>query len=164
MRFHPQPASSPEALALLALYHAELRARLGAFDPDRDPRPADDFAPPGGTFLVGYEGGRAVACGGVKVHSAGTVEIKQMFVSAEGRGRGHGRALLAALEDAARALGAKRILLDTAAPLREAHALYVSAGYRPIPAYNDNPYAAAWFEKRFERGAAADTGRPADEA
>ena len=39
------------------------------------------------------------------------------------------------------------ILLDTAAPLLEAAALYRSAGYREIPRYNDNPHAVAWFER-----------------
>ncbi len=29
----------------------------------------------------------------------------------------------------------------------EARALYASAGYREIPAYNDNPDAAHWYEK-----------------
>ncbi len=38
--------------------------------------------------------------------------------------------------------------LDTAAYLTEALPLYQSAGYVEIPAYNDNPYAAHWFEKR----------------
>ena len=45
----------------------------------------------------------------------------------------------------ARALGARRILLDTAAPLLEAAALYRSAGYEDVPRYNDNPHAIAWF-------------------
>jgi hypothetical protein len=51
------------------------------------------------------------------------------------------------VEEVARALGARRILLDTAAPLLEAAALYRSAGYRGISRYNDNPHAVAWFER-----------------
>jgi hypothetical protein len=56
--------------------------------------------------------------------------------------------MLRALEEAARGLGCARIVLDTAAPLDEAQKLYTAAGYVSIPAYNANPYAAAWFEKR----------------
>ena len=70
-----------------------------------------------------------------------------MFVAREARRRGVGRRLLGALEAAAGELGAARVVLDTAEPLVEAAVLYASAGYRAIPRYNANPYAAAWFEK-----------------
>ncbi|MBB5155313.1 hypothetical protein [Saccharopolyspora phatthalungensis] len=43
--------------------------------------------------------------------------------------------------------GCSRIRLDTAAELHEARALSASAGYREIPAYNDNQYAKHWYEK-----------------
>jgi GNAT superfamily N-acetyltransferase len=142
------PADHPDAAALLAAYLAEIAARLGGFDPARsvsaDP---DEMAPPRGAFLVLYDGGRPAACGGVKTLAPGLGEIKRMFVAPEARGRGHGRRLLGALEDAARSLGCARVVLDTAAPLAEAEALYRSAGYRSVAPYNDNPYATAWFEK-----------------
>lgn len=141
-------ADHPDAAALLGAYLAEIARRLGGFDPARsvsaDP---EEMTPPRGVFLVLYEGERAVACGGVKTLSDGVAEIKRMFVSPDARGRGHGRRILAALEAEARALGHRRIVLDTAAPLAEAEALYVSAGYRRVAPYNDNPYATAWFAK-----------------
>ena len=61
---------------------------------------------------------------------------------------GIGRGLVGALESAAAGLGCRTVRLDTAAYLTEALALYQSLGYREIPAYNDNPYAAHWLEKR----------------
>lgn len=141
-------ADHPDAEALIAAYLRELGVRLGGFDPARsvsaDP---DEMDPPKGVFLVIYEGVEAVACGGVKTLSPGVGEIKRMFVRASARGHGHGRRLLAALEAEGRALGHARFVLDTAAPLKEAETLYLSAGYRRIEAYNENPYAAAWFEK-----------------
>lgn len=39
------------------------------------------------------------------------------------------------------------VRLDTSAHLTEALALYRSAGYTEIPAYNDNPYAAHWLSR-----------------
>ena len=156
------PADHPDAAALLEAYLAEIASRLGGFDPGRsvsaDP---SEMAPPRGVFLVLYEEGRAVACGGLKTlepgHDggrapmspgpAGVAEIKRMFVARDARGRGHGRRILAALEEEAHALGLRRIVLDTAAPLTEAEALYLSAGYRRVAPYNDNPYATAWFAK-----------------
>lgn len=141
-------ADHPDAAALIAAYLRELSVRLGGFDPGRsvsaDP---EEMEAPRGAFLVIYEGALAVACGGVKTLEPGVGEVKRMFVRASSRGRGHGKRMLAALEEAGRALGHTRFVLDTAAPLVEAEALYVSSGYRRIEAYNDNPYAAAWFEK-----------------
>ena len=40
------------------------------------------------------------------------------------------------------------VRLDTNSALVEAVAMYGSAGYRPIGAFNDEPHADRWFEKR----------------
>ena len=53
--------------------------------------------------------------GGVKGLSGAIAEIKRMYVVPEARGRGVARALLAALEDAARELGYEVVRLDTGA-------------------------------------------------
>lgn len=71
-----------------------------------------------------------------------------MFVVADARGRGHARVLLRALEDAARERGCEEIVLDTASTLHEAAHLYVREGYEEVERYNDNPYAARWFQKK----------------
>jgi GNAT superfamily N-acetyltransferase len=97
--------------------------------------------------VVGRVEGRAVGCAGLRRLDGGTLELKHFFLVPEVRGRGLGRVLLAGVEDVARALGAGRIVLDTAAPLLEAAALYRAAGYREISRYNDNPHAVAWFER-----------------
>jgi GNAT superfamily N-acetyltransferase len=141
-------ASSPQVNALLSAYYAELAGLLGEFDPRRGvSAEPDEVAPPRGAFLVVTEADRALACGGLKTHAPGVGEIKRMFVAPEARGRSLARDLLAELEDAARALGMGRIVLDTAAPLAAAAALYRSAGYVETAPFNANPYAARWFEK-----------------
>lgn len=141
-------ADDPDAAGLLAAYLAELGERLGSFDPALSVSASpDEMAPPHGAFLVLYDDGVPVACGGLKTQSPGVGEIKRMYVAAFARGHGHGTRLLAALEDAARALGHRRIVLDTAAPLHEAAALYRAAGYGEVPPFNDNRYASRWFEK-----------------
>ena len=76
-----------------------------------------------------------------------TAEIKRMWIDPVARSRGLGRSLLAALEAKAIELGCRSIRLDTNAHLTEAAALYRSSGYLEVPSYNDNPYAAHWFEK-----------------
>ena len=71
-----------------------------------------------------------------------------MFVAPRARGRGMGRALLDALEQAAVALGCDVARLDATEPLAEAMALYTSAGYVEIGDYNGNPNATTWLERR----------------
>ena len=78
------------------------------------------------------------------------MELKHFFLAREVRGRGLGRVLLAGVEEVARAVGARRIVLDTAGPLTEAAALYRSAGYVSIPRYNDNPHGSVWFGRDLE--------------
>jgi GNAT superfamily N-acetyltransferase len=141
-------ADGPVGQALLEGFDALMRARYGEFDKTITPSATpEDLAPPQGAFLVLYAGGEPVACGGVKRLAADIGEIKRMFVAADARGRGYGRVLLGALEDAARQLGYPRMRLDTGAHQPEGLALYRSAGYSEIPRYNDNAYAGYWFEK-----------------
>ena len=42
--------------------------------------------------------------------------------------------------------------LDTNRVLTEAITMYRAEGYREIPAFNGNPYAHHWFEKRLAPG------------
>jgi len=138
------------ATALLTSYAEEIAARLpGGFDPQSVAATADELAPPSGAFLVVFDAnGDGVGCGGLKDLGSGAVEVKRMWIAPSCRGRGYARALLAALEERARELGAAEIRLDTSAVLEEAIALYRASGYREIGRYNDNPFASLWFAKR----------------
>jgi GNAT superfamily N-acetyltransferase len=131
---------------------AELNALLDAQYPGRAARPGsvttpDEMAPPHGVFLVGHEDGRAVAIGGVRRLAEGLGEIKRMYVVPDARSRGVGRALLVALEDAARDLGHVRVRLDAGAAQEHSRALFASVGYRSIGPYNDNHIAVFFGEK-----------------
>jgi ribosomal protein S18 acetylase RimI-like enzyme len=75
-------------------------------------------------------------------------EIKRMWTAPSARGRGVARRVLQTLEAAARASGVKRLRLETNRTLREAQALYRQEGYQEVAAFNDEPYAHHWFEKR----------------
>jgi GNAT superfamily N-acetyltransferase len=147
----PVGPGDADAAALLGAYFDELRARLGGFDPPSPDQLRRDAAT--GVVLVAHDAGQPVACGSLRVLDADTAEIKRMFVARSARGRGHARAMLRALEDEARSRGCARVVLDTAAPLAEAAGLYLAEGYREVAPYNDNPFAARWFEKRFRESA-----------
>jgi GNAT superfamily N-acetyltransferase len=106
-----------------------------------------DFAPPDGVCLVGRLGEEPVCVGAVKRLGPDLAEIKRMYVAPAGRSQGVARALLGALEDAARERGYARVRLDTGPRQPHARTLYLSAGYREIPDYNGNPAASFWGEK-----------------
>ncbi len=144
-RFVVVPTSHPDARRMLAGFFAEIRSRLG-FDLSRQAS-AEDMDAPGGRFVIAYQGDEPVASGGIRTWEPGVCEIKRMFVSPGARRRGHGRAVLEALERTAREAGFRRIVLDTLGSHTEAMTLYDGSGYERIPAYNENPYASAWFAK-----------------
>jgi GNAT superfamily N-acetyltransferase len=130
--------ASTAALLLTRASVAELLARYdGRAGSGGDPRPSD-FDPPDGVFLVGYDVGEPVACGGVCRYDQTTGEIRRMYVAPWARGRGLSRRLLAELEEEARSLGYASMRLETGNRQTQALRLYRSAGYEPIPKYG--PY------------------------
>jgi ribosomal protein S18 acetylase RimI-like enzyme len=89
-----------------------------------------------------------VGCGAVKHHPGAPSELKRMWVAESARGLGIGRRLLGELERRAVRSGATKARLETNRALVEAIAMYRSAGYLEVPAFNDEPFAHHWFEKR----------------
>ena len=143
------PAGESPASDLLEAMVAELEPLYGRIDVPHAPSATpQDFRPPGGAFLVLYDGARAMACGGVKRLDEEACEIKRMYVVPDARGQGVARALLAALEDEARRLGYAIARLDTGPHQPHAQRLYERSGYRPIGNFNANPFASFWGEKR----------------
>jgi GNAT superfamily N-acetyltransferase len=146
-----EPPTGDASRALFVEYMALVRARLGDdFRPSADIFATEGaFDGPGTAWLVLYEDGLPVACGGLRPLGAGVAEIKRMFVTAAARGRGHGRALLAELERRARDAGYDRVRLYTTEVLHEARALYADAGYHRIEMLNvDDRAEDIWLEKR----------------
>ena len=139
----------PDARACLQAYFSELSQRFdGGFDPAQSISADDgELTPPAGLLLVATLHGEPVGCGALKFHGDAPAEIKRMWVAPAARGLGLGRRLLADLEAEAAARGIRTLRLETNRTLGEAIGLYRSAGYREMPAFNDEPYAHHWFEK-----------------
>lgn len=97
----------------------------------------EDTARGRGAFLVVYRGNVPVGCGAVRLLDAETGELKRMYVAPAERGRGLGRLLVAELEAEARALGVRRLVLETGTRQHAALALYRATGFRPIPLYGE---------------------------
>ncbi|MEU6917182.1 GNAT family N-acetyltransferase [Streptomyces olindensis] len=157
----PEPYDSPVAAALWRAYYTEVSDRWYLLhegrrtDPDELEReiaaqPGADLAPPRGRLLVARYGGEPAGTAGVRLLDGATAELTRVFLREPLRGKGGAPLLVGAAEDAARALGATRMILDTRGDLVEARALYARLGYRETEPYNDDPYADHWFSKRLD--------------
>ena len=142
--------TTPDARWCIQQYFAELNARFdGGFDSARSiSADSSELVAPAGALLIARLRGRPVGCGALKFHHRAPAELKRMWVVPDARGLGLGRRLLLELERLARKNGAGAVRLETNRTLKEAVALYRSAGYREVKAFNDEPYAHHWFAKR----------------
>ncbi len=138
----------PSSLGLVRRYLDELRERLGvdacAGEVEAE---AAAYRPPTGAFLVVRRASAAIGCGAIRAIAGDVAELKRMWVAPAFRGQGVGSRLLVALEAEARRLGYRTVRLDSRRELAEAMALYLRAGYREVPAYNDNRHADVWLER-----------------
>ncbi|MBL1094570.1 GNAT family N-acetyltransferase [Streptomyces sp. NPDC001739] len=114
--------------------------------------PAEEFAPPGGAFLLLLADGEPVAGGAYRRLDARTAELKRIWTHSAHRRRGLGRQVLAALEQHAAARGYTRIHLTTGPRQPEAKGLYLAAGYRPLFDLSADPESIGPlpFEKHLE--------------
>jgi DNA-binding MarR family transcriptional regulator/GNAT superfamily N-acetyltransferase len=145
------PASTVARLCI-GSYFAELDTRFDAgFDPSLSiSADVEELTEPAGLLLVARLRGEPIGCGALKLHGGEPAEIKRMWVAATARGLGVGRRILGELERCARERGVGLVRLETNRSLREATSLYRSAGYVEVEAFNDEPYAHHWFEKRLD--------------
>jgi GNAT superfamily N-acetyltransferase len=137
------PFLDPDAQRLITAVLADLGARYGSSGDDTPVDPAE-FDPPDGAFLVVYLDGAPVGCAGWRSHGDGgrTAELKRMYTDPAVRNRGVARAVLAAVEESARASGRTRMILECGAKQPEAIAFYQANGYERIPDfgyYKDAP-------------------------
>ncbi|WP_199579480.1 GNAT family N-acetyltransferase [Streptomyces sp. CRB46] len=154
----PEPYDSPAAAALWRAFYTEVSDRWYLLHEGRPTDPAElereiaaqtgaDLAPPRGLLLVARYGGEAAGTAGIRLLEAGTAELTRVFLYEGMRGRGGATFLVGAAEDAARELGASRMVLDTRSDLVEARALYARLGYAETEPHNHAPYAEHWFVK-----------------
>lgn len=109
--------------------------------------PPADLVPPNGLLLLARVDGEPAGLGGLRHLDTEIAEVKSMYVAPAYRGSGLGRRILARLDEIALEHGCRAVRLDTSDYLTPAVALYRSAGYREVPAYNKNPKADLWFER-----------------
>jgi putative acetyltransferase len=132
-------AESPLTADGRRLIDGSQAALLDVFSPDEiftfSP---EELATPDVTFLVARDEDRALACVAM-VDCGPYVEVKRLYVPAEGRGRGLARAMMADLETRARTAGKAQVMLETGDALVPAVALYKTLGYRVRGPFGDYP-------------------------
>ena len=142
--------TSSDARWCFEQYFTELGERFETgFDPTLSiSAEAHELTPPAGLLLIAWLREEPVGCGALKFHENKVGELKRMWVAPRARGLGLGRRLLLVLEHEAREAGMRILHLETNRTLVEAIEMYRHAGYQEVEAFNDEPYAHHWFEKR----------------
>lgn len=112
--------------------------------------PPTDLVPPNGVLFLVLADGQPAGLGGVRHLDTDIAEVKSMYVAPDFRGTGLGRRILARLDEIAVEHGCRAVRLDTSDYLTPAVGLYRAAGYREVPAYNENPKADLWFERSLQ--------------
>ena len=83
-----------------------------------------------GYFIVVTNAGRVIATMGILRIDTGTCELRKMYAIPAARGRGLGKTLMELALAKAVELGYRRMVLETASPLKEAIGLYRRYGFR----------------------------------
>ena len=105
-----------------------------------------DYAPPQGRLLLARSGGDLAGCVALHPLEPGVGEMKRLYVRPALRGRGIGKALLNTVLAEARAIGYRRVRLDTIEPLmQDAVRMYRAYGFREIAPYRENPIEGALY-------------------
>ena len=96
---------------------------------------ASAYAAAGSAYFVVEHDGRLVGGGGFGPLAGGAPEVcelRKMYLRAEARGHGLGRAMLARCLEAARQIGYQRMYLETRQNMSEARRLYEHRGFAPV--------------------------------
>jgi putative acetyltransferase len=109
-----------------------------------------DYAPPAGRLLLAEYEGQLAGCAALHKIDSGAgsevCEMKRLYLRSGFRGKGLGCALADRIIVEARAIGYRRMRLDTVEPvMKDAVAMYRRLGFQEIAPYCKNPMAGALY-------------------
>ncbi|MEO0225497.1 MAG: GNAT family N-acetyltransferase [candidate division WOR-3 bacterium] len=106
-----------------------------------------DYTPPSGCLFLAFADRKIAGCVALRPLNNEVCEMKRLYVRSDFRGRGIGRLLTERAIAEAKAIGYRKMRLDTLPSMVEAIALYRSLGFNEIPPYRYNPIPGAkYFE------------------
>jgi putative acetyltransferase len=147
LRQAESPAQIAQARELFLEYADSLGFSLcfQSFDQELAGLPGD-YAPPDGRLLIAEYRGQLAGCVALHKLEAEICEMKRLYLRPQLRGRGVGRALAEAVIEEARAIGYRKMRLDTVEPVMpNAVAMYRRLGFAEIAPYRANPIAGALY-------------------
>ena len=104
------------------------------------------YSAPSGCLLLAYSNEQLAGCIALRQLDTETCEMKRLFVRPDFRGARLGKVLVDAIIAEARAIGYKRMCLDTVpGKMDRAIGLYEAIGFRDVEPYYDNPVEGARF-------------------
>jgi putative acetyltransferase len=144
-------AESPPQIAMARELFLEYGKSLGfnlcfqSFDQELAGLPGD-YAPPEGVLLLAEYDGTLAGCVALHKLEAHVCEMKRLYLRPQFRGKGAGHVLAETVIWEARAIGYRRMRLDTVEPvMQDAVALYRHLGFTEIAAYRPNPIPGAMY-------------------
>lgn len=134
------------ARSLIEEYAAQIGTSMGVdlgfqnFSAELNQLPAM-YGPPSGCLLLASRDDEWIGCCALRRFTDEVGEMKRLYVKPTARGADLGRRLTERLVAAARALGYRRMVLDTLQGMVAAQKLYRSVGFRETEPYYFNPMA-----------------------
>ncbi|MFJ3385248.1 MULTISPECIES: GNAT family N-acetyltransferase [unclassified Curtobacterium] len=127
-------SSAADAEAFRTLNEAWISRFFTLEDEDRKllGDPVGQIVEPGGAVFVARMDDVVVGCVGILPVGNGEYELVKMAVAADHQGHGTGRRLILHAIDRARAVGARRLVLETNSALASAVHLYETTGFRHL--------------------------------
>lgn len=133
-----RPEDNPQVAAIIRTVMPEFGASGPGFainDPEVDSM-FEAYSQPGHAYFVLEDpGGRLVGGGGVGAlvgAEQDVCELRKMYFLKEARGRGEGQRMLRKCLETAKALGYRRMYLETLASMTSAMKLYERLGFAPL--------------------------------
>jgi GNAT superfamily N-acetyltransferase len=111
-----------------------------------------------GLFLTAWQDSRLAGTGALLPGSEACFQVVRMSVEQRWRRQGLGQQILSGLEDAAKKMGAKRLVLETTAEWQEVIQFYLHSGYQIMYSRDGDTY----FEKELSHSSR--TASEADES